>query len=198
VESEVFVAAATGKPIFFILERPDSPIPNTAHRSYPVLLNARVKQDNYEPLISLIKFIGGDSRTLLEVFSRFDHSGRFLMWVMAPIMLILTLGVILGAIKFLTWIGFPEPWWHTANNLYEACKSYLAIAVALGYGGALAHIVMVRNKALRLARNMIRDGSFAYDRFHATLWDIESLKGSLQAMSSAPPVAHHELVRRKR
>lgn len=70
VDSEVFAASASKKPIIFIVSEFSGSLPNTADKRYPVFSMERLRDASFRPLLFLIRYLSYDFRSALLLFLR--------------------------------------------------------------------------------------------------------------------------------
>ncbi len=202
VEAEVSYAIALKKPVLFVINDENDSIPNTAQKSYPILLLKTVSDCRFELLKLALELMHGKTNRLLAMsFSGISYESPFVKIPLILLMLLIFVFAIFfaaGVIVVFIASAFIETqeFIFLFGSLFAYFLAYIGailmalftLTFALGFMKGL----FVSNRARSIARRMTQDGTYAYERLLKLFRPIHMLEPLSSALSKIPPKAHHE------
>lgn len=208
VDAEVLAAAATHKPIVFVVDYPDGHLPNTGAKKYPVLMTRELEEREFDPLADLLLYLHGGWRKTWELYSLPNApvasvkkctdiaTGIVVACLLLLFMVLWFGGLTLYALEYFYSIAFKVM---AMTVLFVGMALLFGMAMFLGVLEVLLNGVsglIHRQRVVAAARDAIRTGNCS-DAALRTAFAPASDKGLvkvafLDVLWPVRPLAHHE------
>ena len=216
VEAEVLAAATASRSIIFVVDYPDGRLPDTASKTYPVLMTSSLHESAFKPIVDLIRYLHGGWK---ETFALYFLPNAAVPWLERINEVVHTfVFVCIVTLFFTIWFGaltlfaleffLPYSFKIAAMvSIFVGAICLVGLAVTAGVIATLTNGVsgiVRRQRAAVAAKTAIRCGTYTDDLLRAAFApaEDEASQGSsvkkpsdlafLTALWPERPLAHHE------